>query len=440
MKNVTLFCLLFLNLSFCLSQETFDLNTKIINKYLCVIKNKNKYFFQAADGEKSIEYDGIQIKENGFLETYIYRPLLDTIIRKSTNRCYIPDNSLRQTFHVLDLMKNMKIIENYSFSNIGELTQENIRNSITTDFGYASKNGKYCMINLKGDFLNDFKFNNPFYDNDVTVINSYYNKKTLVSVVLDQFTGKELFATKKIIVKYWDNQNYILKNKTNFFLFYNGKKQKLPDDFVSLKDMPIESAVFTYDKGFFDFDGKKIKSDFIPLTNFFKGQCIVLDIQKQEPKYNYYQEKYIQDDIKIYKIINEKFETLKILNDFGWLESGFNKYGNVILTNSNDVYNQIVMDYEGNIIIPSSICRNKIKEVFNGLYEVTSSVFPRNVGCLKNENFYNQLGEKILNPETLRIGGNFQFTEGIDENYIYSYSFKSVTLDKENKIINSYYK
>ena len=438
MKKIALFYLLLLNLTFCISQETKDANTIIINKYLSVIKTGKKYIFQADNGEKSIEYDGIDIKENGFIDLYVFRPLLDTIIRK-TNRCYTPDNSIRETIHVLELMKYMKIIDEYSFSSTNDLSQENLRNYVTTDFGSASKQGKYCMVNLKGQLLNDFKYNSLFFDDDNLIVNTYNDKNLIITAVFNQFTGKEIFATKKTIIKYWDNQNYILKDNKKNFLIYNGKKQKLPDDFVSLKDLPIESNIFSYDKGFFDKKGKKIENDLKPLTNFFKGQCIVLEMQKQETKYNYYQEKYIQDEIKIIKIINEKFETIKILSDCGWLESGFNKYGNVILTNSNDIYNQIVMNFEGNIIIPSSICRNKIKEVFNGLYKVTSRVFPRNVGCLKNENFYNQNGEKILNEETLRIGGSFEFKEGINENYIYSYNFKTVTLNKENKIINSYY-
>lgn len=423
-------------------------NTTIINRYLSLVKTEKGYFFTDNKGKKSEEYTYAYLKNYGIIETVIVPPHNpDEIISppKNDNRCYTHDNSIRRDFHVLELMKELKIIDGYLFLPFDDLTWTNIRDGKVSDFGSVVKDKKTAMVTNKGEFLTDFKYNSFIEDNNKPVFNSYTEKGKLVSVVLDKFTGKELFATKDSIVQYWNPDNHIVKNKTGkYLLTYQSKQHKVSKEFSHLKGLPFESSIFTYYKdnnlnGFTDIKGNKIntKVKLIPLTNFHKGHCIVIEVVKEEQKYNFYGEALPRKETRILKIVNEKFETIKILPEIRFINSVFNKYGQCIVEDEND--NSFVIDYQGNYIIPPSKFKNRIEEVYEGLYEVADRTRPRTRESQEQENYYNQKGEKIINPETSKIVRNIEFKEGLKENYLVSYGFKCITLDKNNNVTKSYY-
>lgn len=447
MKRAELLVLLFFPL-FIFSQELSKKDdSKIINKYLSLVKTEKGYIFTDNKGKQSQEYTYVYLKENGFIETIVVLPHNPDIIIETDNRCYTYDNSNRRDYHVLELMKELKIIDDYLFIPFDELTWANVRDGKISDFGSVSKDNKLAMVTNKGEFLTDFKYNNIIEDNNKPIFNNYTEKGKLVSVVLDKFTGKELFVTKDSIAIYWNTENYVLKNKSDkYSLTYQSKKYNVPKEFSYLKGLPFESHIFTYSRnspkfesGFMDIKGKKIETpvELIPQTNFYKGHCIVWEIKREERKYNFYGEALPQKETKTVKIVNEKFETVKILPEVKYTRSTFNKYGQTIVYDEND--NSFVIDYNGNYIIPPSKFKNRIYQVYEGLYEVVDKTNPRTRESQEQGNFYNQKGEKLLNQETLRIARNMEFKEGIEENYLVSYSHKLITLDKENNVVKSYY-
>lgn len=415
-------------------------DTKIINKYLSLLKTQKGYVFVGNKGHKSQEYTYVYPGDDGFVEAYVVPPANERVVY-SDNGCYIVDNTVRVDFHILDLMKEIKIIDDYVFGTLSILTKEYVRDGLLDDNGYASKNGKFAMITNKGEFLTDFKYRDEIFFDREPLINYYKKSGKWISVILDKSTGKELLSTKDTIVKYWNPDNHLVKNKKNkYFLTYQAKKYEVPKEFAHLNSLPIESTIFTYNKGFIDLKGNKIESKFIPQTNVYKGYCIVLEITKEEQKYNYYGEALPQQETRAFKIINEKLETVKTLPDIGSINGYFNKYGQINVSLKSNSSNEFIMDYNGNYIIPPSKFVNRIEEIYEGLYEVTDRSYPRTTESREQENYYNQKGKKIINKETMRIGSNFIFKEGIDQNYIISYGFRYITLDKENNVIDSYYK
>ncbi len=440
MKKVILLNMFFLSSFLCFSQGLEKKNDiKIINKYLSLVKTQRSYFFLDNQGHKSQEYTYAFLRDGGFVEITIVPPANERIVY-SYNRCYIDDNTIHKIFHLWDLMKEMKIIDDFRFVTSSDLTIENFRNGFVDDNGYASKNGKFAIITNKGEFLTDFKYRDEIFFDSKPLINYYNQNGKWISVILDKSNGKELLSTKDTIVKYWNPNNHLIKNKRNkYFLTYQGKKYKVPKEFRFIESLPIESTIFTYNK-FIDIKGKKIKSNLIPYTNFYKGYCIVLEIIKEEQKYNYYGEALPQRETRMFKIINEKFETVKTLPDIGSINGDFNKYGQINASMKSHSSNEFIMDYNGNYIIQPSKFINRIEEIYEGLYKVTDRSYPPTTESSEQENYYNQKGKKIINKETLRIGSNFTFKEGVDKNYIVSYGIKYITLDKENNVIDSYYK
>lgn len=441
MKKVVLLNMFFLGTLLCFSQGLEKKNdTEIINKYLSLVKTQKGYVFVDNEGHKSKEHTYVYPGDDGFVEAYVVPPANEYVVY-SDNGCYIVDNTVRVDFHILDLMKEIKIIDDYVFGTLSILTKEYVKGGLLDDNGYASKNGKFAMITNKGEFLTDFKYRDEIFYGDKPLINYYKKNGKWISVILDKSTGKELLSTKDTIVKYWNPKNHLVKNKKNkYFLTYQAKMYEVPKEFSPMNSLPIESTIFTCTKGFFDIKGNKIESKFIPLTNFCKGYCIVLEITKEEQKYNYYGEALPQHETRVFKIINENFQTVKTLPDISSINGDFNKYGQINVSNKSNSSNEFIMDYNGNYIIPPSKFINRIEEIYEGLYQVTDRSYPRTTESSEQENYYNQKGEKIINKETLRIGSNFKFKEGVDKNYIVSYGITYITLDKENNVIDSYYK
>lgn len=458
MKNVL--CLGLFVVSFlCFAQN----DNRQINKYLVLKKTEKGYVFTDNKGKESKEYTYVYLKDNGFIETIIVPPIDPEEIKRFQSipidttryeKCGYPihDNSIRKDYHVLELMKELKIIDDYNFMPFDDLTWANVRDGRIDDFGCVSKDGKYAMVTNKGEFLTDFKYNNYFYfDNNKPIFNNYTENGKLVTVVLDKFTGKELLATKDSLVRYWDVENYLIKNsKGKYILTYLAKKHTVPEIWKHVKNLSVESSLFTYqivktpfEYGFITLDGKKVEpeKEIIPLTNFYNGHCIATETIAEDQKYDYYGRALPQKRTTIWKIINEQFETVKLLpkvNGF-WHDPYFNKYGQVIVENSEVSSNYFVIDFNGNHIIPPSIFPNRIHNVYPGVYEVVDYGYLRTNESQQQENFYNQKGEKLANQETLRITRDLEFKEGLDENYLVSNGFKMVTLSKENNVINSYY-
>mgnify|MGYP003469019599 FL=1 len=142
------------------------------------------------------------------------------------------------------------------------------------------------------------------------------------------------------------------------------------------------------------------------------------------------------------KIINEQFETIKILETFEQrehLESNryrdyFNDYGQIIVSNRKESF---VMDYMGNTVFKIDKKDTKIEEIYKGIYEVSD--YERIYS-----NFYNQKGEKLINQKLLNMYrfDNFKFKEGINENYFTLYNHPNlplIKLNKNNDIIFSEY-
>jgi hypothetical protein len=435
---------------------------KVINKYLSLVKTEKGYVFMDNQGKISGEYTYVYINDNGVIET-----IIGNEIRKITSdgRCETQGHANRDYYHILEIMKNLKIIDDYdvlgsdktpSFETIGYFYFENYDYK---NYGYASKNGKYALVDNTGQFLTDFKYNSQIYDDEKPCFNSRSEKGILVSVVLDKFTGKELIATKDSIVHYWNPENYLVKNKSGkYFLTYKNKKREVPKIWSYVENLSIESSLFTYGKyksnergltiheqGFITLEGKKIipKNDISPCTNFYKEHCIVLETIKEEQQYNYYGDPLPIREKKVLKIINEKFETVKILDEISYVNHSFNQYGQIIVNNKNasHSYNYFLIDHMGNHIIPPSEIPNRIKEVYSGVYKMAYYGYYPTEEYQQQNNFYNQKGEKLLNQETLRIIGKdmdyLNFKENFDKNYLVLRNHILITLDKENNVLKT---
>jgi len=456
LKNIFL---LFIIINSFLSNAQLNKSGDIIklNDYLSLKKTEKGYVFTDYKGIVSKEYTYAYIPDSsGFIETMIVLPP-DKHIIYASNPCYTTDNTERKTYHIFELMKELGTIEKYSFEN--ELTFSNIKDRRTGDYGWVLINEKYAMVTPDGKFLTDLKYDaigwfddreSPFNfsRNRTLLFNQRKEKKTNITVILDKFTGEELFATKDSIVKYWNAENYLIKkSKNKYLLVYKSKVHNVPKEFINLDGLPIESSIFTNirarkDALFMDINGKKIKSELKPLTNFYKGHCIVLEKILEEQEFNYYGEPLYRKETNIVKIINEQFETIKILETFeqrDHLESNryndyFNDYGQIIVSNRKESF---VMNYMGNTIFKIDKKDTQIEEIYKGIYEVSDN------GSVYS-NFYNQKGEKLINQKLLNMYkfDSFKFKEGISENYFTLYyhpNFPLIKLNKNNDIIFSEY-
>lgn len=428
------------------------IEAKAINQYLTLEKRNSGYFFKGINGNESQRYDYVNFSTDGFIETTIIVPLSDAEIKRRDSLdsgkyicgSYYKSNNIVQTVHLLQLMVELKIIDNYLFLPFFPVVErEDIKKKMIEEIGSAAKNGKQALVNIKGEFLSDFKYNNPVYDNK-SWRNNYNENGKLISVILDKHTGEEIFTTPDSIVQFWDSQNYLLKNKAgNYHLTFQSKKQKVNPLFSFVKALPKESSLFTYhnhltnESGFINLKGKKSMTDLIPLTNFYKGHCIVVEAIREEQKKNYYGELLPQKITRVLKIVNENFETVKELPEVKYVSgNSFNRYGQIIVTSHKASDNHFVMDYSGNHIIPPNPFDNRIKEVFEGLYEVTDYAFNKTKESQQYENFYNQKGEKLFKDNSTFKPVNLSLKTKPELNYLMSYGMVILTLDKENNIIS----
>jgi len=93
------------------------------------------------------------------------------------------------------------------------------------------------------------------------------------------------------------------------------------------------------------------------------------------------------------------------------------------------------LDYLGNHIIPPNQFDNRLKEVFEGLYEVTDYAYTKTKESQYYENFYNQKGEKLFEDNSPFKHQNLWLKTKPEVNYLTSYGQVVLTLDKENNII-----
>ena len=420
----------------------------IINNYFSLVKTEKGYVFQDNDGNKTTEYNYVYLKNYGMIETIIVPPFdPERQIKSQSNRCYGNDDFTRNDIHVLDVMKEMKIIDEHTFIPFQELTFANIRDGKISDIGCAQKDGKVAMVSNNGTFLTDFKYSSLIEDNNKPIFNSYNDKGKIVLVVLDKYTGKEIFATKDSLVSYWNPENHIIKTKRGkYILTFQSKKHKVSEEFSHLIGLPTNSSVFTYRdysgkrSGFLDIKGNKVctETELIPQTNFYNGRCLVMEIIKEEQKYNYYKEPLARKEARIFKLVDERFETIKLLSKVTGVSSPFNKYGQCVVYGTQPD-NSFVIDSYGNEIIPPSMYANRINEVNEGLYEISDKTYPATNESKQQENFYNQKGEKVVNDQTLKIINGFYFKTGLNENYLTMYGHKYITLSKENIVLKSDY-
>jgi hypothetical protein len=337
-------------------------------------------------------------------------------------------------------MKEMGIIDKHYLQDMSTFDEQEFEMMQIEDFGYAAKNGKYAKVSRYGVILTEFKYENENLNSYTELTKN--KKKKHISIVLDDFSGQEIFKTKDSLVTYWNPDNYIVKNiKTKtYYLTYNAKTSIVPESFSRLNGLPIESNIFTYkteykklNYGFTRLDGKKIKSNLIPLTNFYNGHCIALEIIKEPDSKNYYGETIHGKINSTIILINEKLETIKNLTNFKYLDGNyFNKYGNIIV---DDNTCRFVIDYNGTAIIPYVKFDNRMKEVYEGLYYVQDYSYTKTKESEEIINYYNQKGEKIIDPNWGYPPKYLDFKAGKDANYIMYGKYKLLTLDKENKII-----
>lgn len=423
-------------------------NTTFINKYLSLVKTEKGYIFKDDKGNTSVEYTYVYLNDYGMIETTIVLPPDPSKpIEIPTNRCYGYDNSVRRDFHVFDLMKELTTITEYAFTPFDELTWANLRDGKVSDVGYAVRDGKIAMISNNGKFLTNFKYSSWIEDDNKPILNGYVDKGKSVIVVLDKYTGNEIFATKDSLVHYWNPKNHIVKTKRgNYLLTYNSQKHKVTQEFSHLIGLPFNSPIFTFrdyvtnQSGFIDLKGNRItpKTELVPQTNFYNGHCIVMEIIKEEQRYNYYKEPLPRNETRVFKLVDEQFETIKLLPEVTGASSSFNKYGQCIVYGLQRD-SSYVIDYNGNTIIQPTLFPNWITEVNEGLYEITDKTYPPTTESRQQENFYNQKGEKVINGRTFEMANDFQFKTGLNENYLTSYGYKYITLSKDNIIVKSEY-
>lgn len=454
-----------------------------INKYLSVEKTGQDFVFVSNEGKKSKVYRNAYFAYKNFiLAVRLSSSEADSIMKVDKNIAKVEpgynEKEIRylKYYHLFKIMTDLNVFDSYYFNDrdsfdskelyntFSEFSYEAIRDKFEfelNDNGYATKNKKCALINKKGEILTDFKYNFNYFkynpDTQQKTLNQYTDNGKLIWVILDNFTGKELVRTKDSIIKYWAPQNYLVKNiKNEYYLTYKSEKYKVPNVFRNVKNLPFESSIFTSFNGqknvFFNLNGVKVITKFIPYTNFYKGHCIAYFHSGTERNtFGFIEDKY---DVKI---INEEFEIVKSFDGpayerLSFDSDVFNKYGQIIMR-YNDGYS-VVIDYKGNQILPEPLpilptksqlsYDNRIKEVFEGLYRVedypTYNRFDLNV--YKNQsNYYNQMGIKLI-PNDL-IGqvfylNNYGFIETKDVNYLMFDSRASyLTLDKENYIISN---
>lgn len=450
-KLITFFISFLLPLIVLGQSNVTGIETKSINQYLTLEKREGRYVFKGINGNESQKYDYVNFFNDGFVETRIIVPLTEEEIQRRANsnrvydRCgsYYKSNDINQTVHLLQLMVELKLIDNYLFLPFFPvLERDELKRKMIEDIGTAGKNGKYALVNIKGEILSDFKYNNPIYDNN-SWRNNYFEKGKLISVILDKHSGKEIFVTQDSIVQFWDSENYLLKNKAGkYHLTFQSKKQKVNPLFRFVKALPTESSLFTYnnfltnESGFLTLKGEKSITNLIPFTNFYKGHCIVVEVIKEEQKKNYYGELLPQKITRVLKIVNENFETVKELPEVNYISgNSFNRFGQIIATSHKASNNHFVMDYLGNHIIPPNQFDNRLKEVFEGLYEVTDYAYTKTKESQQHENFYNQKGDKLFEDNSPFKHQNLWLKTKPELNYLTSYGQVVLTLDKENNII-----
>ncbi|MDR6760408.1 hypothetical protein J2Y38_000587 [Flavobacterium sp. 2755] len=357
--------------------------------------------------------------------------------------------------YILEIMKQLGDIHYYYFQdryikvgyhedNSNKLDYTIELNEQTDAVGFAgSRDSKYAKINKNGDVLTDFKYDHSFRFFTVTK----RNKSIKTYVKLDYYSGKEIFKTKDSLVRYWDPNNYIVKNtKTKkYFFTYDSHTYKVPKEFIYIKSLSQKSKIFAYhfynhkkeihEYGFITLKGKKLKTDLEPLSTFYNGHCIV----KEEIKDS------LQKTTTIIKIVNEQLESIKILTD-AQIASDFDSYGNVIITYpvgeiQNIRFKDCVIDYKGNYIITPEGDWNKIWEVSEGIYhrEVYHFKLIENLWSnTTDEYYYNQKGEKLFEVSTDGLNRPLFFiSEKI--NYFRMSSTQNIimTLDKQNNILES---
>ena len=144
MKKVILIVFL-INSFCCFSQELLKTgDKKIINKCLTLVKTLNGYIFIGPEGQESQKYDNVYINEDGSILTTILRPADKQKIRDKNELPY--NNNITINWHVLNLMKELKFIDEYHFGGTNDLTDENISKGFVEDYGNASKDGKMALI------------------------------------------------------------------------------------------------------------------------------------------------------------------------------------------------------------------------------------------------------------------------------------------------------
>ena len=79
---------------------------------------------------------------------------------------------------------------------------------------------------------------------------------------------------------------------------------------------------------------------------------------------------------------------------------------------------------------------NRMKEVYEGLYDVQDYSYTKTKESEAIINYYNQKGEKIVDPNWGYPPKYLDFKIGKEVNYIMYGKFQLVALDKENKIIS----
>lgn len=127
----------------------------------------------------------------------------------------------------------------------------------------------------------------------------------------------------------------------------------------------------------------------------------------------------------------------------------FNKYGNLVVDGVDG--SEFVIDYNGNYIIPPTKGNTRVKEVYEGLYQVyghggnTQKEFEENQHCY---NFYNQKGEKLIPERVVKLYYNSWYLKVDDFKFLACKNFNLILynnnkrygnyilmLDEENRII-----
>ena len=161
-KLITLFISFLLPLIVLGQSNVIGIETKSINQYLTLKKREGGYIFKGINGNESQKYDYVNFYNDGFVETRIIVPLTEEEIQRRANlnrvydRCgsYYRSNDITQTVHVLQLMVELKLIDNYLFLPFFPvLERDDLKREMIEDIGTAGKNGKYALVNIKGELV-----------------------------------------------------------------------------------------------------------------------------------------------------------------------------------------------------------------------------------------------------------------------------------------------